>query len=270
MYLSEFPFPTIWEAFLVRNPRGSALPVGGATPVVFDDPVPWLEEYGTVPFGECTIASPSAANSNYPLHAHTLPSNAHSVTGCASNSKVFDMGTQRLGTASSPNSLVFVAGLGSPALMSSNVFRSSSKVPTTFSTKGTSWWGIPMHTAKPFRSGASLTHWSSEFAFGNQSPEFALGPWALPMNQTLPPISNTNSFPGMSSTYLQSGFGPSVVMALHTLGYTIKGLPSPAPMEARHVTFPALSPLQIGLIAGGSVLGFFLLVGLGWYWKRNR
>jgi hypothetical protein len=159
--------------------------------------------------------------------------------------EVLDQSAQRYTTATTSQSLVFGA---TPAKSMIQAFKNVSKkaLPITFQTEIAQWVAFPLETSiNPFNFGSSLSHIDGPYAVGSslssaesdRPSDFIMTQGGLPALDRKAGISlSRRNVPGFNGTYLKSGIGPSVVIALSAMGYNIKGFPARPPLKGELVT----------------------------------
>jgi hypothetical protein len=129
-----------------------------------------------------------------------------------------------------------------------SLFKNIDYGPREFRTRAKAWRGIPIDSSPPMRPQSSLAHWDMRFSELEGSPEALFGSAVGALSSERPPWYSNQSAT-LKKSYSKSGYGPSVIAALYTMGYSIHGLPD-HPIEGTVVKFQEKSGASVGFDFG--------------------
>jgi hypothetical protein len=237
--MSEFMFPSYWDAFLIQLPANS-YSLKPRPPEELSSPTPWLADYNT-------LEREGHTECQFQTEGKLIQ-----LTQCKQASQVVQQGQQRYDVATAGNRLILAVGWrtldGIPTPLQSSL---QHRHVQQFTTHGKPWVGIALD---PLREDTAL-EWAGLF----QPPK-------LMTSSTVPLATQIEK----DETYLQSGLDAIVTTALFTLGYRVVGFPNPLTPQGMQVT-PASMPMEGWSWIIVAVIGALLLLfGPLCYWWCHR
>jgi hypothetical protein len=246
-FSTDIVFPFIHDAFVVQVPNALE------TDSEVGFPPSWLTEYGQMDLSQCTTSENSLKRL---------------IHQCDATSSLVQVGKKRYAKASTPRSLGFAVGYEQMEKFSAALYSTPTYAPPSYLTNGVKWWGIPIESSSPFMESSTLGHWDFRYANQTGSPEKLFGMALHPLSLSNPPLFAKDG-PFLGKTYLNSGYGPSIVAALYTLGYPIKGLER-TPMEGIVIKYQMRpSKIRWWVLVLSVLGGVGLLAGLFVLYRRR-